>query len=507
MTIPGRRTIAVVDVGSNSVRLLVARELSPVAFEVVDEERFDARLGEAQAGDRLSSETIERGLRALRIVTDVARSHSPEVLTVVGTEALRRAINSEAFVVGARREAGVDVRILSGYEEAVAAFLGVVNSTLLEDGYLLDIGGGSLEVMRVQGRALVEVISAPLGALYARDNYFHADPPTAREVRSLRKAVRQQLAALAAPGGGQLFATGGAIRNLARIIRMKHRYDLRRIHGTVISRADLHRLAGQLVAASSESRRRMPGVSGSRVETLPAAAVVIDEVTAALACTSLVVAGQGLREGLVWQELRGEAPIIPDVRRASIGGLALANGVEESAAEPVVLVAAQLFHATAKFHGYAQAELELLLAAARLAGIGMHIDYYNRDRHAEYLVQSGDLRGFTHREIVLLAALVRHARSGTPDLSAFRAIIAPDDPRRALVLSVLLGIAQAVHRRAPSPVTGIDATCTEDRLDLLLRGPAPLEAELFELQRQERRVESALKLTLSARAQPKISLP
>src|SRR5437762_6122339 len=112
------RTIAVVDVGSNSVRLLVARELSAVAFEVVDEERFDARLGEGQGGGDLTPESMERGLRALRIMSEVARSFAPQIIEVVGTEALRRAPNAEAFIQRAREESGVTVRILSGQEEA-----------------------------------------------------------------------------------------------------------------------------------------------------------------------------------------------------------------------------------------------------------------------------------------------------------------------------------------------------------------------------------------------------
>jgi exopolyphosphatase / guanosine-5'-triphosphate,3'-diphosphate pyrophosphatase len=432
-------------------------------------------------------------------MVEVGRSHAPDSLTVVGTEALRRAPNAGEFRARARAEAGVDVRILSGYEEAAAAFLGVVNSTLLADGYLLDIGGGSVEVMRVQGRALGEVFSAPLGAIYAREQYFHSDPPAGRDVRALRKAVRGHLAGLGAvpeapPGEVQMFATGGAARNLARIVRLKHPYDLRRIHGSVIARGDLHRLATSLAGATTEQRRRMAGVGSSRVDTLPAAAVVIDEVMAVTGAPSLTVAGQGLREGLVWQQLRGESPIIPDVRQASLVGLARANGVDEAAAEPVVAVAGQVFEATVGLHGYGEAELDLLLAAARLAGIGMHIDYYNRDRHAEYLVQSGDLRGFTHREIVLLSALVRHARGGTPDFAAFRAIIGPDDQRRAIVLSTLLGIAQAVHRRIPSPVTAVEFGCSSDSLTVVLHGRDALEAELYELERQGKRVGAALKV-------------
>ena len=487
-----------VDVGSNSVRLLVARELSPVAFEVVDEERYDARLGEGQSGGDLTEEAIERGLAALRIVTQVALSHFPTALTVVGTEALRRAPNAAAFIDAARQQTGLTVRVLSGREEAFAGFLGVINSTGLRDGHLVDIGGGSLELMRVEGRNLASVQSEPLGAIYAREKYFKNDPPSGRDVRSLRKAVRQQIKVEAAYPS--LYSTGGAVRNLARLVRLKRHYPLRRIHGFTIERREIRRLANTLTRSTPDQRRQMPGLNASRVDTLPAAAVVIDEVMELTGATELTVAGQGLREGLVWQELRSDVPVVPDVRAASIGGLGRANGVDELSAEPVVNAAAELFNATAPLHGYGPAELELLLYASRLAGIGMHVDYYNRDRHAEYLVHSGDLRGFSHREIILLAALVRNAVSGTPDLSVYRGIVQADDSRRALVLSVLLGMARAVRRRIPSPVLGFEAVLRDGVLALKLTGIAPLDSEVYELERQQKRFESNFKAALAIEA-------
>ena len=490
------RTIAVVDVGSNSVRLLVARELSKAAFEVIDEERYDARLGEGQAGGDLTPEAIERGLTALRIVTQVARSHGPSSITVVGTEALRRAPNAAMFIARARDETGFSIRVLSGREEAYGGFLGVVNSTGLREGHLLDIGGGSLELMRVTERGLADVQSAPLGAIYARDRYLEKDPPAQREVRALRKAVRQQISV--AEKSPILFGTGGAMRNLARLVRIRRRYPLRRIHGFVIERREVARLTNTLIRATPEQRRQMAGLSSNRGDILPAAAVVIDEVMDLTGAATLTVSGQGLREGLVWQELRGENPVIADVRAASIAGLARANGVDEFAAEPVVNAAAALFEATESVHGYGPAELELLLSAARLAGIGMHVDYYNRDRHAEYLVHSGDLRGFDHREILLLAALVRWSNSGTPEFSLYRTIVQADDARRALMLASLLGIARAIRRRVPSPVLGVETKLRGEALQLTLRAHSPLDAEIYEIERQQKRFESAFKTTLIA---------
>jgi len=492
MSLADRRIVAVIDLGSNSARLLVARALSPTAFEVVDEERFDARLGEGWSREGLAPAAFERGLRALRVMVQVARSFGPSDLLVVGTEALRRASDADDFVDRAWREAGVRVRVLSGEEEAYAGFLGVVNSTLLTTGHVIDLGGGSLELMRVEGRRLASVQSAPLGALYATERYLGSNPPTPREVRALRKAVRGVFDRQAA--AGPLFATGGAVRNLARMVRLRRSYPLRRLHGLELTRREIHRLAGSLVSADREDRRRMPGIGSTRVDTLPAAAVVIDEVMDRLGVESLTVSGQGLREGVAWQALRGFAATIPDVRGASIAGLALANGVDELAAEPVVTAAGVLFEATRTLHGLGDAEGELLRHGARLAGIGMHVDYYHRDRHAEYLIHSGDLRGFTHREIVLLAGLAKGSAGGPADLTPYRTLLGDGDARRVTVLAAILGAARAVNRRRPSPVLGFVPVAEGGTLRLLLRGRDSLDAEAHALDSPARRLGSVLGL-------------
>ena len=494
---PGR-IVAVIDVGSNSVRLLVARQLSPGAFEVIDEERYDARLGAGQDAAGLTKEAIARGIRAMRLMSQVARSHAPSAIVAVGTEALRRAPNSFLLLDEVERETGLRVRILSTDEEAYASFLGVVNSTLIRDGAIVDIGGGSLEYMTVRQRRLTASTSAPLGAIYARERYLKGDPPTAKEVRALRRAVNQAFAV--EPSPGMLVGVGGAIRNLARIVRLRRGYPLRRIHGLTLSRREVRALARSLVQVDSEARRRMPGVSPARADIIHSAAIVVDEMMEMAKASQLVVSGQGLREGLLWQELRGESAILPDVRAASISGLARANGVDELAAEPVVSVAATLFDATAREHAYGRAELDLLVAAARLASIGMHIDYYDRERHGQYLVYSGDLHGFSHREIVLLGAIVRCADAGSPDLSLYRSLVEPDDVRRVSMLATLLGLARATRRRMPSPVHDVRVIAEDGALCLHLSGSSPLDAELVAVCRHERRVESVLGLKLRVSA-------
>jgi exopolyphosphatase/guanosine-5'-triphosphate,3'-diphosphate pyrophosphatase len=494
------RIIAVIDVGSNSVRLLVARELSPEAFEVVDEERFDARLAQGQTDGQLTPEGIERGLRALRVMTAVARSHGPDFLVAAGTEALRRAANAEEFIERSEAETGVPIRILSAEEEAYASFLGTINSTGLVDGHIVDIGGGSLELIRVEGRRMVNAQSVPLGAIYAVEHYLPGDPPARKEVRALRRAVRAQLEV--ARGFPVLVGGGGAVRNLARIARARRRYPLRRLHGLRIRRKDVSWLALQLAGKPAEERRRIPAVSAARADILHGPAIVIDELMNLLGAEALEVTGQGLREGLVWQQLRPGNPVLEDVRGASVAGLARANGVAPGATRGIAEAAVALFEATAPVHNLEGGWRALLEYAAHLSTMGIHVEYYNRDRHAEYLVHSGNLHGFSHREIVLLAALVRWAESGSPDFSLHEALLEPGDAAAVAALAPLLGAAKAVYRRRQTAVDHFEASLDEGGLRVLLRGRDSMEGERLALERQQKRLEQALGVPLVVSYRP-----
>jgi exopolyphosphatase/guanosine-5'-triphosphate,3'-diphosphate pyrophosphatase len=495
--VPGQRQrpiYAVIDVGSKSVRLLVVRRLSQAAFEVVDEERYDSRLGEGQVDGLISREAFERGLLALRIVSQVASGYEPTALIAVGTEALRRARNSAQFVARVYDETGIQVRVLSEQEEAYASYLGTINATRLADGAILDVGGGSLEFMRVAGRHLATARSVPLGAIFATERYLPSDPPTAKEMRALRKAVRQHVGDVLA--GAEplevLWATGGAVRNLARMARLRTGYPLRRLHGYALRQAELKRILKQLTSVDTAARRRLPGMNTARAGTLPAVAVVVDEVLSLLNLPQLRVSGQGLREGMVWQLMRGSTPLLPDVRAASIAGLALANGVDVALYEGDVRFAGELFEATASIHGYGHLEMGLLVSATRLSEIGMHVDYYNRDRHAEYLVHSGDLHGFGHRETVLLAAIVRYSLGGTPDLGAYRLIMEEGDVRTTTVLAAMLGVTRAVARRPAMPGLVTSIAIVDGTLELAVESQDPIDAEIYALDRPARRLENAL---------------
>jgi exopolyphosphatase/guanosine-5'-triphosphate,3'-diphosphate pyrophosphatase len=487
--------LGVVDVGTNSVRLMVVRPLSDEAFEVVDEERFDVRLG-AGGPDRPIDESAQGRLcEALLTSQQIAAAYGIEHLHVAGTEALRRAPNAAAVLARIRTDYAIDVRVLTPMEEAYASFVGVANSNAARDAAIVDLGGGSLEVIRMAGRSFVGAISVPLGSLYATSAYLRGDPPPPKELRALRRAVRRELRDV--EPAATAIGVGGSIRNLARLARRNE--DSRRLHGMVVPAQRLSRLASQLAGMTTEARRRMPGLGAQRADSLHAAAVVTDEALKTIGATSLIVSGQGLREGLIWQAMRGKRPLLDDVRAASIRGLMRSNGVEASRSEPVVEVLRTLVAAVSGQSGLPTAVLEILAPAARLAGIGMHIDYYSRDRHAEYLVRSGDLHGFTHDEVAVLAGLVRYADAGEPS-SAPPGPWTSRDPRRLGAMATLLGLARAVNRRSPSAVNAVDAAIEQGQLVVTLHGAGPLDAERLALQRQGRRVQTQLGLRLVVRA-------
>jgi exopolyphosphatase/guanosine-5'-triphosphate,3'-diphosphate pyrophosphatase len=384
--------------------------------------------------------------------------------------------------------------VLSAADEAYASYLGVANSTSISDGAIIDLGGGSLEFMAVEHRKLMSARSVPLGAIYATERFLASDPPSRKEIRALREAVREQVD-IRGPVP-VLYGAGGGIRNLARITRLRRRHSLRRLHGFEIERDELLRLRDSLVSVDAAGRRKIPGVNASRARFIHAAAIVVAEVMDVAGADKITVSGQGLREGLAWQELRGELPLIENVRAASIAQLATANGVNVAVAEAVVETAEELFDATAPLHKLDESYRELLSATARIASIGAHVDFYDRDRHAQYLVDGAGLHGFSHREIALLGALVRSADGGSVDLSACPREVNSRDLRAVTVLSALVGLARAIHRRPAAGAVGVEAELRGKVLRLTLGGRGPRDAEVITIERQRTRFEAALGVRL-----------
>jgi exopolyphosphatase/guanosine-5'-triphosphate,3'-diphosphate pyrophosphatase len=449
--------IAVADLGSNSFRLVVFTAADGW-WKRTDEIYEAVRIGEGLAA---TGELGEAGMARAQATMEVfahfcsASGIDPGAVHAVATSAIRDATNSAAFLERAQETSGLRVRVLSGDEEARYGYLAGVNSTTLADGVMLDIGGGSMQLVHVVGRHSRELDSWRLGAVRVSERFLPGDAPAkAKQVRELVGYVTAKLERAPWLGtcGPRLVGIGGTIRNLAAAAQRDLEVPEAGVQGYVITRHELDRLVEELASRTPAERAKLPGIKPSRGDIILGGAIVVQTIMEVGGFEGLEVTEAGLREGVFFEHhLEGEPPLFDDVRRASVVNLAAQYGMDPEHSPHtahVARLALGLFDelAAAGVHGGDPAERELLWAAALLHDIGMTVDYDDHHKHSRYLVLNAGLPGFDQRELALIGQAVRYHRKGMPSLGPFAPLAIKGDEDRLNRMSACLRLAEDLER-------------------------------------------------------------
>lgn len=484
--------VAIIDLGSNTARLVTLAYQPQQAFHLLDELRQVVRLSEGMHGSGIiQPEAFERGISALmsfRSYCDAAGITNVQATT---TSAVRDAKNGEAFLIAARERARLELQILSGEEEAYYGTLAVANSLPLNDALVLDIGGGSAQLSLMQNRQFVRGRSWPLGAVRLTEAFLRADPPRKKEVRALMKHVGQTISDFGAPAQAlPLVGMGGTIRNLAGMHHKRQEYPLDLLHGYFLPKDALEAIIQELLDKSLTQRRSISGLNTDRADIIIAGALTVKTFLEHYQAPGILISGQGLREGLFYPHLLPDLnpPLLPDVRAFSIQNLTKRYYDHVAHNAHVRKLALELFDQLAPLHGYGTFERDLLAAAAQLHDIGMAINYYDHHKHGLYLALSEALPGFTHREQVIIALLIRYHRKGKPDASAFEALLEPDDHERVTKLAALLRLAEYLERSKAQLVTEVRCHLSDGLVQIEAIAAARTEADIcVEIQETRRR--------------------
>lgn len=445
--------VGVIDLGSNTTRLIVVGYTPHHSFKLLDEVRETVRLAEGIGTDgRLQPAPMARGVAAMALFANYCKAMGVSRIVPAATSAVREAANQAEFLDAVERASGMRMRVLSAEEEAYYGYLGTVNALALRDGFLIDIGGGSTQVTMIRDRGFVQAFSRPLGALRISDRYVHTDPISTKEFKALEQAAVTAFADLdwfAAAGDAMLAGIGGTIRTLAEIDMKARSYPYDRVHGYVFSRDRLEALVEQLRTLTLRQREDLPGLSRDRADLILGGAVLLRQLMRQGSFDTITASGQGLREGLFYEHLlAGEAPpLLADPRGFSVLNLARIYNYEAAHSAKVCELALALFDQLHPLHGYGAWERDILAHAALIHDIGIAVGYYDHHKHGEYLVLNAALLGFSHREIVLLAQLVRFHRKGDVVVERYRDILEDGDAARVAKLAALLRIAEYLERR------------------------------------------------------------
>ncbi|MBA2666234.1 MAG: Ppx/GppA family phosphatase [Trueperaceae bacterium] len=461
------RRIAIIDVGSNTAKLVDFAYEPGRSYRQVDELRTVVRLSQGM-GDAglLRSEPFERGLSALRTFASYCRATEVDDVVATATSAVRAASNGERFVAAVLEHTGIDLRVLSGEEEARTGALAAANAFSTGEAVVLDVGGGSVQLSRLAHRRFAAGASWPLGAVRSTETVLRGDPPKAKSVKALAAAAKSAFVpwfdSHVADGPLPMIGMGGTLRNLANVEQARSSYPLDLLHGYRLSRDALASLTEELLSLSAAKRADLPGLNRDRADIIAAGAVVIGEALAASGTDAIDVSGQGLREGLLYPYLvPGGEHLLDDVKAFSIRNLMRQYHDHSAHNEHVRALAWRLFDALASVDSLASAHAldsdarALLGHAALVHDIGMAVDYYRHEHHGFRLAIGRALPGFTHREQVMVALLVRNHRKGQIDDGGLGSLLADGDMETVKVLSGLLRVAEYLDRGKAQRITSL----------------------------------------------------
>jgi len=468
-----------IDVGTNSIHLVVV-ELDS-AFDtsrVVYKAREMVRLGsdDAMERGRLSRKAMERGVEAIARFHDAAQARGARRVRAVATSAVRETDNGMEFAAMVQARTGLQLEILDGREEARLIHLGVANGYPLYDrvACIVDIGGGSTELIVADGEREYLMESVKLGSLRLYDAYLRGAPDPLRAARRLDAHVTNVLGPIAERVRrfrlDLALGTSGTIMGLAALDAADRALAVKRVHGYTLSRARLEALQRRMLLMSEAERRRMPGMNPRRADIIVAGNAVLINALALLGRDEIVVCERALRDGVVVDlahQDRALAQRLGDERAKRIEAVeAVARRYEHLGGHQrhVARLALVLFERLAPLHNLAPADRDVLWAAAVLHGIGRFVSDSGHHKHAAYIIRNTPLAGWRDEERELVAQVARYYRKAMPKPSHPEyAALAPADRRRVDVLASLLRVAGGLDIRHLGVVTDV-AAVPEDGL-------------------------------------------
>jgi exopolyphosphatase/guanosine-5'-triphosphate,3'-diphosphate pyrophosphatase len=487
--------IAALDAGSNSFHLIVAEVETGGRIQILDRAKEMVRLGDgALHRGVIPPDVFRRGLDALAALRRIADRQKVDALVAVATSAVREAANGGEFVRAARDEVGIDIQVIRGDEEARLIYLGARSS--LDIGKrrvaLVDLGGGSLEVILADAQELYFTSSLKLGVIRLSEACPCSDPPTARERAQLAERVRAALAPVAARVAAMGFDfvafTSGTASALAALLRAARGGASAR---TGLPLEELGALERRLGAMTVAARARLPGLDGRRADTIYTGAVVLRTALELLGGEEAVLCETALREGIVADYVATNRPGIlladefPDLRRRSVMELARRCRFDEEHAKHVARLALSIFQQTRRLHGLDDSDAELLEYAALLHDIGFHISANRHHRHAEYLIRMHEMAGFSRQEVEVIALCARYHRKAEPSRSHGRyGDLLKLDRRRVKALAGILRVADALDRSHARLVRAVRCTITKKTVALRIEADGDPELELWAARRK-----------------------
>jgi exopolyphosphatase/guanosine-5'-triphosphate,3'-diphosphate pyrophosphatase len=463
--------LAAIDIGTNSIRLIVAEPLRGGNYRILDEEKESTRLGEnlSKTG-LLDPQAIDKSLGALRRMKQIAEGFQITELKTIATCAVREAVNGDEFCRRAREELGIEIEVITAEREALLAFASVQRAFDLTNQHVAvaDIGGGSTEIVLAYGNLVEAVYTTQLGAVRLSEVYSDTASNEGFETllagidRHLRKQTKNPLFV-----PHTLFGSGGTFTSLAAMAMASRGQDRIPVRGYQVTRAEVRHLLDRLRKLPLKERASVPGLSPDRADIIVAGLAIIDRVMNRFDVNSVQVHNRGVRDGLLLTMIDrslGTQPEKPHDRDAALERLAASCGCEMAHSRHVAKLAGSIFAQLAEPYDLDPKDRSLLEAAAKLQDVGYLINYDQHHKHSYHLIMHSRLEGFQPNELELIANVARYHRGADPKRkhNNFRQLTARDQ-QKVRQMAAILRVAGGLDRSNTQQVS--DVKVDVDRKD------------------------------------------
>lgn len=485
--------IAAIDVGSNSVRLVVADVLSGGSYRVMDEERENTRLAAALATTgRLDPAAAQASLAVLGNFLSITSGYGVRQTRAIGTSAIRDADDGDDFCRRVRNELGLDIDVISAAEEARLAFLSVARAFDIagREVAVADIGGGSTEVVLASSGLVDEIYATRLGTVRIADECGLDGALSDKQLTRVRKLIDRTLRreiGRAPLVPDMLFGTGGTFTAMASIMMSAQGQVGQPMWGFRATRAQVRHLVADLAQLSLDKRCKVPGLNPNRADIIVPGLAIIERIMRHLRTNTVQVHTRGVRDGLLLTMIQQSPPqsASPDERRAAVEQFARSAGLDITHVRQVSRIAGSLWEQLAGPLGLRADDRELIESAAILANVGYLINFEGHHKHSYHLILNSELPGFEREQLGVLATVARYHRGAPPKHKhpEYRRL-REENQHRVAALAAILRLALALDRTHQQHVEEVVARVEKDHVQITVKAHGDADVDLWAARRK-----------------------
>ncbi|MFD2671645.1 Ppx/GppA phosphatase family protein [Marinicrinis sediminis] len=479
--------IGIIDIGSNSVRLVIYEVNTRGGHQILDQSKFSARLSQTiQPDGSIPAHAVDSLVDILHHFKLLCDAQQVTRIRAAATAAIRNASNQEAVISSLIERTDLPIEVLSGEQEAEMGFIGMINSLPIQDGFMIDIGGGSTEICYFQQRKLVHSISLPYGAVNSY-TLLQSAPSLQAGKAAIRSAIQEALKQ--APWHTQnpglpLVGLGGTIRNLCKIYQHRIQYSLDQTHAFEMSGTQMEEIMHLLMESDVDSRKKLDGLSKDRADIIIPGVLILQTIYQSLQSSGYVICGSGLRDGLLYSAIWPSRAVLQSPIGYNVESFMNRYPlVPQRHVSQVMKHARSMMDALQGGHTILAADKQIVEAACLLYRIGVSVQFVQYYKHTYYLIANSGLQGFTHRELVLcaLVASYKSKKKIKPYFNLHKDILHPEDFEWVVRYGTLLQLAASLDRSETQSIHTLDVQLADGQFQItahLLR-PAEIEQQAF----------------------------